>query len=428
MGFSRRSFQRGSLRQVPRAGNRWAWEFRFRDPVGGKMKSLFLDMEGHGTKAGAQCYFETFIPAINSERTTYRIDAPNLCTVLDRYIQEEHLSEIKDRRPGHRSENKEGMSFATAVSYLSLIRIIREKWGATSIANIKPVLVKQWLKEMNVAPKTKGNIKAFMHRLFEMAMLWEVIEPQRNPMELVEVKGVTKRGKKPAVLSVEQCQFLINLLPQPYRMMAIIAQCLGLRVEEVLALSWDDIDLENLCLMVTRAVVHGRIQCLKTECSEDELPLDPSFAAELEDWRKRSNGEGLIFPSPVTGHPYHASPIQQSHLRPAGWCLVPCPKCSAEEGVRCQEEGLEIACHNERRQLADARQLGSIGWHTFRHTYRSLLDETGAPVGVQQKLMRHADIATTMNRYGNAQMEAKRKANSKVVEMLFRPHSPKKTT
>jgi integrase len=32
--------------------------------------------------------------------------------------------------------------------------------------------------------------------------------------------------------------------------------------------------------------------------------------------------------------------------------------------------------------------LGRIGFHTFRHTYRAWLDEIGAPVGVQQKLLK----------------------------------------
>src|SRR6202021_2262436 len=52
---------------------------------------------------------------------------------------------------------------------------------------------------------------------------------------------------------------------------------------------------------------------------------------------------------------------------------------------------------------------------------RSLLDATGAPIGVQQKLMRHAQVATTMDVYGNALMESKREANSKVVRLLLRP-------
>jgi integrase len=48
-----------------------------------------------------------------------------------------------------------------------------------------------------------------------------------------------------------------------------------------------------------------------------------------------------------------------------------------------------------------------------------LLDETGAPVGVQQKLMRHANVSTTMNIYGNAVLKAKKTANSKVVQMVL---------
>jgi len=59
-----------------------------------------------------------------------------------------------------------------------------------------------------------------------------------------------------------------------------------------------------------------------------------------------------------------------------------------------------------------AKIHGLIGWHSLRHSYRAWLDETGAPLGVQQKLMRHANIATTMNVYGGAFMEAKRKANT----------------
>ena len=59
-------------------------------------------------------------------------------------------------------------------------------------------------------------------------------------------------------------------------------------------------------------------------------------------------------------------------------------------------------------------KFDNVGWHTFRHTSRSWLDDSGAPIGVQQKLMRHADIATT-GRYGDALMESKRKHNSIVV-------------
>jgi integrase len=68
-----------------------------------------------------------------------------------------------------------------------------------------------------------------------------------------------------------------------------------------------------------------------------------------------------------------------------------------------------------------------VGWHTFRHTYRSWLDDTGAPVGVQQKLMRHAQVSTTMNVYGSAYMEGKREAHGKVVQMVLSGQKQKAT-
>jgi integrase len=39
---------------------------------------------------------------------------------------------------------------------------------------------------------------------------------------------------------------------------------------------------------------------------------------------------------------------------------------------------------------------------------------------VQQELMRHASIQTTMNVYGQAMLQSKREANRKVVEMALR--------
>jgi integrase len=78
-----------------------------------------------------------------------------------------------------------------------------------------------------------------------------------------------------------------------------------------------------------------------------------------------------------------------------------------------------LQVHEERWTAAG--KYASIGWHTFRHTYRSWLDETGAPMKVQQELMRHASIQTTMNVYGQAMASSKREANSKVVKMVLKP-------
>jgi integrase len=66
------------------------------------------------------------------------------------------------------------------------------------------------------------------------------------------------------------------------------------------------------------------------------------------------------------------------------------------------------------------REVRERGVAHFRHIYRSWLDDTGAPVGVQQKLMRHTQVSTTMTIYGKALMGAKCEATSKVVRMALR--------
>lgn len=435
MKFTRQRFQRGTLRKVARANNQWAWEYRYQDPLTQKRKSVFLSVEQFPTQTAVERHLEAFVLKLNQENPTLAVAEPMFNSVLDRFIEEEKLLEIKQRRPGEQLKDDE-LSYSTVLSYLSVIKRIRAKWGATLLKRMKPMLIQAWLRELDAAPKTKGHIKAVMYRLYEKAMLWEMVEWQRNPMELVEIRGVSRRQKKPIVLTVEQYYQILSLLPEPYRTMVVVAQCTGLRAEEVLALEWRDIDFENLCMKVSRAVVHGRLKTVKTEYSEDELPMDPDFAETLLTWQRRQiadraterwastpfMGLDLVFPSTSTGRHFHTAPAQQDYIRPAGCCLVACPKCGAAVGSWCVQEGLtpngkRLPLHDERWEAAG--KFGSVGWHTFRHTYRAWLDSTGAPTGVQQKLMRHAQVSTTMNVYGNALMTAKREANSKVVKMVL---------
>src|SRR5437868_14808671 len=53
--------------------------------------------------------------------------------------------------------------------------------------------------------KTRGHIRSLVYRLFEKAMLWELIPLERNPMGLVELKGVSKRLKPPRILTFGHC-------------------------------------------------------------------------------------------------------------------------------------------------------------------------------------------------------------------------------
>jgi integrase len=67
-----------------------------------------------------------------------------------------------------------------------------------------------------------------------------------------------------------------------------------------------------------------------------------------------------------------------------------------------------------------AAGLGAgVGWHTFRHTYSSTLRQLGVDLKVQQELLRHADVRTTMNVYTQAVSEQKRAAHSQVVRIVL---------
>ena len=98
--------------------------------------------------------------------------------------------------------------------------------------------------------------------------------------------------------------------------------------------------------------------------------------------RTLSNLRLLASSSVITGKPYHAGILLRRHLRP----------------------------------LAAKIGVPRLGWHTFRHSFRSWLDFVGTAVGVQQKMMRHADVTTTMNVYGKAMMDTKLQAHTTLLE------------
>lgn len=99
MKFRRQRFQRGTLRKVARANNKWAWEYRYQDPVTGKRKSMFLSTERFPTQVAAKRHLESFVLKLNSDNPSLAILEPTFDAVLDRFIEDERLPEIKQFRP-----------------------------------------------------------------------------------------------------------------------------------------------------------------------------------------------------------------------------------------------------------------------------------------------------------------------------------------
>lgn len=152
---------------------------------------------------------------------------------------------------------------------------IMPKWGDCSITNLDPRPVELWLASLPLAPKSKAHIRGVLRNLWDFAA-WsgEVPRERRNPMELVRIKGASKRTRNPRSLTVEEFQKFAQLLSEPFRTMALLCCCLGLRISEALVLKWSDVDWLDGKLSVERGIVAQHVDDVKTAESRKKLVID----------------------------------------------------------------------------------------------------------------------------------------------------------
>jgi integrase len=249
--------------------------------------------------------------------------------------------------------------------------------------------VELWLDSLTLAAKSKAHIRGVLRILWDFAMWRGDVPTQRNPMELVTIKGATKRTRQPRSLTVEEFQSFARHLSEPFRTMALVCVCLGLRISECLALKWADVDWLDSRLRIERGIVCQQVDEVKTAESRKSLTVSSELMEVLKTWKQTtqfSNPDDWMFASP-------------SQLGRLPW--------SYDQVWRMYQKASGKA------------GIGGFGTHTMRHTYRSWLDAVGTPIAVQQKLMRHADIRTTMNVYGDIVTDEMSEAASKVAGLAL---------
>ncbi len=264
------------------------------------------------------------------------------------------------------------------------------RWGEQPITDLQAMEVDLWLRSLKLAPKSKVHIRGVISRLWDFAMYCREVPTQPNPMELVKVKGASKRRRKPRSLTVEEFQRFVVHLEEPFRTIALTCVCFGLRISEGLGLRWSDIDWLSSRLTVERGIVRQVEGLVKTEGSAGAMAIDPAMLSVFNSWLQATQ-----FADPTDW--IFASPVQLGRL-PWSYPRVLQVFYSASE----------------------AAGIGKLGTHTMRHTYRSWLDAVGTSIAVQQKLMRHADIRTTMNIYGDVVTDEMSVAHAKVVELALK--------
>jgi integrase len=368
--MTRRRYQYGSLTKKNNRLTEDVWQFRFYEttPEGRRYRrsTTIGTVAQYPTKTHALRIIEPLRLRLNLH---HRFGRPiSIGALIDHYVERE----LPERR------------YSTQQSHSSTLkRWILPRWGDRLLEEVKPVAVEEWLRSLTLAPKTKVNLRSLFHLIYEHARRWELTD--RNPIDLVRQRG----GRRciPRVLTPSEIRLLLAQLVEPYHTMVLVAACLGLRASEIMGLQWGDFNWDDLTVLIRRGVVNGKAGDTKTEASRKALPIDPRLAALLTKlWKSsfRKGPQDWVFANRV-GRPRGQQDILQHHLRPAA--------------VRAG--------------------IGKIGWHTFHHSYSTMLRAAGADVKVQQELLRHSTIQSTMNIYTQAVSEQKRTANSMVVGILF---------
>jgi integrase len=375
---TRMTYQYGSLIRKERKKGPDVWVFRYRQDMGHgtrKHRSVMVGtVQEFPTLASAEKAAEVL--RINANPDNPAEVKVTLRGVAERYKQDEY--------PALRHSTQ-----LATTSYLGFH--ILPKWGDYTFDRIKSFAVETWLKGLSLAPSTKRNILNVISLLFTSAMRWEFIEIRENPMKLVRVRGCSKRIKEPRVLTMEEVGAWLRELDEPYSTMVFVAAASGLRCSELFALKWCDFDWEQEVMHVRRAIVDGVVSETKTEYSRSKLPLHPAAIMRLQNQRAESRFRGdedFVFASWRTNGtlPYRPTAVLEDYLKPA----------------------------------ADRAGLGrNVGWHTLRRTYSTLLRANGEDIKVQQALLRHADIKTTLNLYTFPVPEQMRAANSRLVEQML---------
>jgi len=280
--------------------------------------------------------------------------------------------------------------YSTRRSYdVWLNRYVLPRWGADPIADVQPRPVELWLKSLQLSPRSRSDIRGVLGRLCDFAMWSGIITAQRNPMSLVKVPGASKRIRQPRTLTEEEFQQFATQLREPFRAVAVLCVSLGLRISECLALRWGDVDWLAAKLSVQRAIVDNRVGETKTTGSRRSLPLAAEVVATLRTWKlstQFSGSDDWVF----------ASPAKLGRLPWSYDCTL-----------------------REFQRAASSAGIGKLTTHSMRHSFRSWLDAVGTPLAVQQKLMRHADIRTTMNIYGDVADERMSHASGKVARLAL---------
>ena len=152
----------------------------------------------------------------------------------------------------------------------------------------------------------------------------------------------------------------------------------GCRINEVLALEWSDIDLNNATVSITKTLNrYGSINSPKSNASIREIDIDAKTVAMLKEYRRRQ--------------------IQEA------WSLGRSETVVFSDFIHDYPEDKTLG--NRLTTRLKNMGLPNIGFHGFRHTHASLLLNSGIPYKELQHRLGHSRISMTMDIYSHLSKE-----------------------
>jgi integrase len=383
-----RRHQRGYLRCVKRKKGPAKWESLWREvgPTGELIRrtTVIGSIEQYPTEELASA-------AINGLRVSVN-DACNR-----QFHKSVRVGDIADHYTKTELGDSEWYSEATKMIHRDFLRIwVKPHWGMVDIRDVRTVAVENWLRQLRrkdgkpLSNSSKAKIRSVMSVLFNHAIRYEWLEQGKNP--ITHVRQSAARQKEPEILSPDEIRGLISKLDSPFQLMVLVAATTGVRRSELFGLQWKDINFEKLTIQIRRSVYAQTIGKCKTQHSQKPLPVAPNVINELKRWREKSQHKLLddwVFASPRKKgrFPFSPSFVLAKIIRPA----------AIRAGIKKR-----------------------ISWHTFRHTFSTLLIANGEDIKVVQELMRHGTARITVEIYSQAITNIKRRAQQRIVRMITR--------
>jgi integrase len=215
-----------------------------------------------------------------------------------------------------------------------------------------------------LSAKTVNNHLTVLRKLLDVAREWKKLA------SVPAIKWLKAPEPEFTFLTFDQADRLIECTAPEFRPLITLALRTGLRLGELRALRWCDVDLPNARIVVRRAVARSVIGTPKNG-KKREVPLSDQALSVLKAHR---------------------------HLR--------------GELVFCRADGSMLSKGELKWPLWSAcrrASLDRIGWHVLRHTFASHLAMRGAPLKAVQELLGHATIEMTL-RYAHLSPDSRREA------------------